>query len=307
MNERRMVWLLSSEGILDQSGNLIPDTPFGESPIIAGDVGQDCLAVIVDNHDVWTFVSGTWQQVTSADITLNCLCWTADNRLLVGTESARLAWVANGELHFINGFDSIAERKFWKTPWEGAPDVRSLAVSTDGVIYVNIHVGWIARSRDVGETWQTLRKGLEMDVHQVVTHPSNSNEVFAATASGFYLSGDYGDTFTCQSDSMSYYYQRACACFADSDVYLVSTSRGPHDQADALLYRSDNAGRDWDLAEGLPENIGKNIDTFQIVVVDGGHALVIIEDTILYETHDWGVIWDKVGENYPRLLGALVL
>ena len=29
MNERKIIWLLSSEGILDQSGNLIPVTPFG--------------------------------------------------------------------------------------------------------------------------------------------------------------------------------------------------------------------------------------------------------------------------------------
>ena len=89
MNKQKIIWLLSSEGILDQSGNLIPGTPFGESSVIAGGVGQDCLAVIVDSHDVWTFVSGTWQQITSVDVSLNCLCWTADNRLLVGTEGAR--------------------------------------------------------------------------------------------------------------------------------------------------------------------------------------------------------------------------
>ncbi|MEE2617410.1 MAG: hypothetical protein VX677_02245 [Candidatus Poribacteria bacterium] len=307
MNERKIIWLLSSEGILDQSGNLIPDTPFGESSVIAGGVGQDCLAVIVDSHDVWTFVSGTWQQITSADVSLNCLCWTADNRLLVGTEGARLAWAANGDLHFIDVFDSIAEREFWKTPWGGPPDVRSLAVATDGTIYANIHVGWIACSRDAGGTWQALREGLEMDVHQVATHLSNPSQVIAATASGFYLSDDYGHTFICQSDGMSYHYQRACACFADEDIYLVSTSRGPHGRAESQLFRSENAGRDWGLVEGLPENIDKNIDTFQIIIVDGGCALVIIEDTILYETNDWGMTWNKVGENYPRLFGALVL
>jgi photosystem II stability/assembly factor-like uncharacterized protein len=61
------------------------------------------------------------------------------------------------------------------------------------------------------------------------------------------------------------------------------------------------------LVEGLPENIDKNIDTFQIIIVDGACALVIIEDNILYETSDWGMTWNKVGEDYPRLFGALVL
>ena len=32
-----------------------------------------------------------------------------------------------------------------------------------------------------------------------------------------------------------------------------------------------------------------------------------IEDTVLYETSDWGMTWNKIGEGYPKLFGALVL
>ena len=63
MNERRVIWLLSSEGILDQSRNLIPDTPFGNLAIIAGVVEQDCLAVIVDSYDVWRFALEAWKKI----------------------------------------------------------------------------------------------------------------------------------------------------------------------------------------------------------------------------------------------------
>ena len=307
MNGRRVMWLLSSEGILDQSGNLIPDTPFGNSAIIAGVVGQDCLAVIVDGYDVWRFASGAWKKIASANVVLNCLCWTTDNRLLVGTAGARLAWVVDGNLHFIDSFDSVAEREFWKTPWGGAPDVRSLAVATDGTIYANIHVGWIARSRDAGGTWRVLQEGLEMDVHQVATSLFNPSVVIAATASGFYMSDDHGCTFTCQSNGIVSRYQRACARFFDADIYLVSTSKGPHGCVEAQLYRSENVGRDWELVEGLPKNIDRNIDTFQIIIIGGACALVIIEDTVLYETSDWGMTWNKIGEGYPKLFGALVL
>ena len=307
MGTKETVWLLSEEGILARSGEAHPDVPFHKAAIIAGDVHQDKVAVIVDSHDVWTFASGTWHQAVSTDTTLNCVCWTSDDRLLVGTESARLAWVDDGALTFIESFDAVPERKLWKTPWGGPPDARSLAVSTDGTIYANIHVGWIVRSRDGGKTWQNLREGLEMDVHQVASHPSNPAVVFAATARGFYLSQNHGETFTCQRDGMPYYYQRACASFVEQDVYLVSTSRGPHGQAGALLYRSEDAGKSWALVSGLPENISENIDTFQIIIVRGAHALVIVEDTALYETHDWGMTWKEVGRDYPRLFGALVV
>ncbi|MCH2508506.1 MAG: hypothetical protein MK035_08570, partial [Dehalococcoidia bacterium] len=135
--------------------------------------------------------------------------------------------------------------------------MRSLAVATDGTIYANIHVGWIACSRDAGGTWRVLQEGLEMNVHQVVTYLSNPSAVIAATASGFYLSDDHGCTFTCQSNGIVCRYQRACACFFDADIDLVATSMGPDSCAGAQLYRSENAGRDWELVAGLPKNIDR--------------------------------------------------
>ena len=48
----------------------------------------------------------------SANVVLNCLCWTTGNRLLVGTAGVRLAWVVDGNLHFIDSFDLVAEREF---------------------------------------------------------------------------------------------------------------------------------------------------------------------------------------------------
>jgi len=306
MRTQETIWLLSGEGILALDGEPIPNIPFHSASVVAGYVHKEKLAVIVNDRDVWTFASGAWNQAVSTNITLNCICSAADGRLLVGTESARLAWIADGRLNFIESFDAVPERKLWKTPWGGPPDVRSLAVSTDGTIYANIHVGWIVRSQDGGETWRNLREDLEMDVHQVAAHTSDPETVFAATAKGFYISKNHGETFTHQQDGMPYHYQRACAYFPERDVYLVSTSRGPHGGADALLCRSGDGGKRWALVNGLPEHIGENIDTFQIIVVRGGYALVIVEDTALYETRDWGLSWQKVGD-YPRLFGGLAV
>lgn len=305
MNTQTTIWLLSAEGILNKNGEPILNVPFQNSSVIAGDVHEDKAAVIVDGHEVWTFSGGEWNQEISTDVTLNCVHWVDGERLLIGTASARLAWLEGGELHFIEGFDAIPERNLWMTPWGGPPDTRSLAVSPDGTIYANIHVGWIARSRDGGLTWKNTREGLEMDVHQVATHPSDPAIVFAATARGYHISSDHGETFTPKPGGMPYLYQRACACFDERDVYLVSTSRGPHGQADALLYRSEDAGENWTLVKGLPENISRNIDTFQIIIVSGARALVIVDNTSLYETDDWGISWQEVGHDYPRLFAAL--
>ena len=307
MGTQESIWLLSEEGILSRDGVPHPHVPFGSSAVTAGDVHGEKVAVIADGNQVWTFSSGKWNKATHEDVSLNCVLWTSDDRLLVGTEGARVAWVEEDKLNFIEGFDIVPERKQWTTPWGGPPDVRSLAVSADGTIYADIHVGWIVSSMNGGETWQSLRKGLNMDVHQVGAHPSKPETVFAATADGFHISHDHGRTFTRCSNGIPYNYQRACACFPNRDVYLASTSRGPYRGADALLYRSEDEGKNWTMVDGLPEQIEKNIDTFQIITVGAANALVIVDDVSLYETDDWGASWQKTGHNYPRLFGALAV
>ena len=307
MKARENILLLSEKGILNSENEPYPNVPFQDEPVGTGDVYRDNVAVIVGKHAVWTFTSGKWNQIVVTETRLNCICWTSDKRLLVGTESARLAWVSDGDLKFIDSFDKVPERGLWKTPWGGPPDVRSLAVSSGGTIYANVHVGWIVRSRNWGKTWKNLCEGLEMDVHQVSTHPLNPAIVFAATAEGFYLSKDHGETFNRQINSMPYRYQRACACFPDRNAYLLSTSRGPHGYAEARIYRSEDDGKHWEPVNGLPEGISNNINTFQIIIVRDGNALVIVEDTSVYKTNDYGMNWEKVRDDYTKLYGALVI
>ena len=308
MNNGKQIWLLSEAGILDLNGEQVKGIPFSTRSVMAGDTDSQTAVFIVDGRDVWRwrYSAGCWEHLCSSPWTLNCICQTHDGMLLVGTEKARLAWVISGELDFLEAFDAMPERGLWKTPWGGPPDVRSLAVALDGTLYANIHVGWIASSSDNGESWKNLRNGLEMDVHQVAAHPRHSSIVYAATATGFYLSQDHGETFKRPGADMPYHYQRACACFPDLDVYLVSTSRGPHGSVDARLYRSEDAGTNWSSVNGLPDKISANIDTFQIVMEGPGRAFVVVEDTLLYESVDYGDKWKQRGE-FPHLYGALLV
>ena len=71
------------------------------------------------------------------------------------------------------------------------------------------------------------------------------------------------------------------------------------------------------VPNGLPEQIGENIDTFQIITyplvapsarletgsASGANALVVVNDTTLYQTDDWGLNWGKVAaiDGFPRL------
>ena len=305
MASRRIV-LATQEGLRAMDGSPALDFPLPDAVVTAGAVRGRDVAVIAGERQVWILERGAWRKDASASLRLNCLAWSPDGRLLAGTEGARVGWVRDGDVRWIEAFDRVPERPEWDTPWGGPADVRSLAGSTDGTLYANIHVGWIVASRDHGETWRSLTDGLDKDVHMVAAHPIRPEIVFAATANGFHISSDHGSRFAARTDGMPYHYQHAVACFPDRDVYLASTAR--HDGGSgASLYRSEDEGRHWIRVDGLPAKLDRNINTHQVGCLDGGRAFVFARDTQLYESIDYGLTWRRVGDDLPAIHAILVV
>ncbi|HEY5538450.1 MAG TPA: hypothetical protein VIL58_02785 [Thermoplasmata archaeon] len=297
-------WLLTERGILAPDGKPVTAVPFGERSAVAG-VSREDIGVIVDEHEVWILSGGRWTKAASSGDALYSIERAEDGRFLVGTERARVAWVEGGRLAYIEAFDAVLERGRWDTPYGAPPELRSLAVSTDGTIYADVHVGWIVRSRDGGKSWTSVRRGLDRDVHMVATHPTDPATVFAATADGFHISHDHGDSFQRRREGMPYHYQRAVACFPERDVYLASTARH-NGGSGALLFRSEDEGEHWTHVNGLPR-VDQNINTWQVATFADGHALAVVRDTDLYASEDWGVSWAKVREGLPTVNAILPL
>lgn len=300
------VWLLTEQGPLTASGAPLPGIPFGRRSVTAGAAAGDEIGLIVDGHEVWTRSEATWTRAAASKAELYSIVRSHHGRFLVGTERARLAWVAKGTLEYLPSFDRVPERRLWDTPYGAPPELRSLAVATDGALYANVHVGWIVRSTDGGATWASLRNGLDRDVHQVAVHPSDPRIVFAATAEGFHISHDRGDTFAQRIAGMPYVYQRAVACFPGRDVYLASTARDNRG-AGARLDRTEDDGRTWTRVRGLPEAIHRNINTNQLAALPRGRGFAVVADTSLYETGDWGESWSLVARDLPPASALLVV
>ncbi|MFQ5918764.1 MAG: hypothetical protein ACE5I4_01800 [Thermoplasmata archaeon] len=300
------VWVLSEMGILALDGTPLGGVPFQGMSADVGDARGGKVAVIVDEHELWTHLEGRWEQRLRTEWALQCVRWALDGRLLVGTEKARVAWGEDAELRFLKSFDEVPERPLWNTPFGAPPAVRSLAVGADGTLYADIHVGWVVRSRDGGQTWESLRKGLNKDVHMVAAHPTDPDVVFAATATGFHISHDRGDSWDRRPHGMPHHYQRACAIFPDEDVYLVSTAI--HDGGeDARLYRSEDEGKNWIQVEGLPPALNRNIDTHQIALLPRGSAFVVVNDRGLFASADAGKTWAQAEPEFPRIWSLLSL
>lgn len=247
---------------LDGAGQALADALRGRS-IDALARGHEELWALVDGRDVWR--AGARDKparvAASREHRLRCLLPWNDG-LVVGAAGAHLYRLQDGELKLVEPFESVEGRETWGTPWGGPPDVRSLAANAHGTLYVNVHVGGIARTDDGGHTFHPTIP-VDVDVHQVVVPPASSARVVAATgARGLAESADYGATWEYFTEGMHARYCRAAAV-ADGTV-LVSCSQGPGGKRSALYRRPLGAPRAVELErcrEGLPEWFDDNIDT----------------------------------------------
>lgn len=245
----------------------------------------------------------------------NCLAELA-GCIFIGAEDARMWRMPSegGEPRRIESFDAVPGRSEWDTPWGGPPDVRSLAALAGDrpALYADIHVGWIVRSLDLGESWTELRGGLHRDVHRVNAHRLAPDRVYAATARGCFISEDRGESWTQHLEPFRPRNYQRCVMpdFAEPDLFLCTASLGPHPKGEtgceAMIFRTEDAGRSWEAAhEGLPPHFYHNINTHMLAAsVQRPNVFAFHDDEeSIYLSADAGRGWRRVA----TVAGALAV
>ena len=259
--------------------------------------GNNCAVIVYDRGNLALLSGGELLKIDSGiQEPIECLAIIEEDPLflLIGTEAPHIYQLTdNGEPAMrIKSFDQLDSRDQWYTPWGGPPAVRSLAHSGNW-IYADIHVGSIMRSSNRGVSWEPVESSLHEDVHQVITTPSAEARVYANTANAVYISDDSGQTWEHRAHGLNASYGRAIAVHPrDPDCLLASVSRGPGSNVDGHLYRSDDAGLNWNhVTSGFPASTRNNIDTFQVVYSSEGRAWAAVEEAI-YKSDDRGNTWE---------------
>jgi photosystem II stability/assembly factor-like uncharacterized protein len=283
----------TADGVLDLDGNeALPGRRVG--PFASQ--GVDVVA-LVDSTTVMARDRASWHEVAvlvgsdgrDRGESIGC----AGGHVIVGTAGAHVARVRAGAVEPVDGFDNAPTRDEWYTPWAGPADVRSLTVSADGTLLVNVHVGGILRSTDAGETWKPTID-LHCDVHQVLAHPTRPGLVVAAAAVGLCRSTDDGVTWEVIDAGLHATYLRAVSFAGDS--VLVSASTGPAGTRSSIYHRLIDAGADTPFRRsrtGLPEWLAGNIDTFCLVgEVDGTFSAFGDREGGVFVSEDAGLSWE---------------
>lgn len=281
----------------------------------AGLVDVDAAEVVdLASRDVWA-VQGGWAVVDRREVArvgdggastaapggaaLTCVAPAPDDpsgAALVGTAGAHLLRAA-GAWERLEGFEQAGGRSDWYTPWGGPPDVRSVSTAPDGTVLVNVHVGGILRSTDGGATWAPTID-IDTDVHQVLA--LDGGWAVAACAEGLATSEDGGATWALHDEGLHATYARSVA--VAGGAVLLGVSTGP-DGGRAAVYRRPLAGGEAleRCQDGLPDDLGGNVDTFRLVGGPDGAAALATADGRVYVSRDEGQTWKQLGERLPTL------
>jgi hypothetical protein len=295
----------TADGVLDLDGT---DALRGRrvGPFASGSE----VVALVDSHVVMCRAGGTWTELADIDRgdRAESIALAAGD-VLVGTAGAHVLRIQAGgrAVTPLDGFDDAPTRDEWYTPWGGPADTRSLTVSAEGTMLVNVHVGGILRSTDGGATWRPTID-LHCDVHQVLAHPTRPGLVVAAAAVGLCRSTDDGVTWEVVDTGLHATYLRAVAF--TGDMVLVSASTGPAGTRSSIYRRPIDADADAEFERarrGLPEWLAGNIDTFCLVGGPGdGFSAFGDQEGGVFVSADAGASWEAVRSG-PSSVVALAL
>ncbi|HYA69697.1 MAG TPA: hypothetical protein VED63_13280 [Acidimicrobiales bacterium] len=201
----------------------------------------------------------------------------------VGRTGARVTIVGpHGELRDIPAFQAVPGRDRWENPAGPTPDTRTMAVGVKRW-WINVHVGGVWWSEDVGETWHgAVKPGA--DVHEV--RADAGGRVAVAAAVGFGWSEDDGGSWSWTTDGLHATYLRAVAL--DGDTAFVSASDGPFTRSGAV-YRSRLGSSFVRCEAGLPDRFDGNVDSGHLDAAEGRVALGFRDQVYLSE--DKGRTW----------------
>lgn len=219
-----------------------------------------------------------------------------DGTVVVGRTGARLATVGpDGEVGHVAAFETVPGRDDWENPANPTPDTRTMAVSPQRW-WVNVHVGGVWWSEDVGKTWHNAIEP-DADVHEVRT--GTDGRVAAAAAVGFGWSEDDGESWAWTADGLHDHYLRAAAL--DGHTAFVSASDGPFTKNGAV-YRARLGSRFLRCEGGLPDRFDDNVDSGHLDAARGRAAFGFGDHVYLSE--DEGQTW-RVAAVLPAPVTAL--
>jgi photosystem II stability/assembly factor-like uncharacterized protein len=178
------------------------------------------------------------------------------------------------------------------------------------IIYAGVEQGDLLKTTDGGVTWRVLDDYSKpsdwtyRDIHLVVVHPENSNELYMTTGMGLYRSLDAGETWTLEVDNSF------CIGYPDhlivsprdgNSMFMAGAGANPgiwqkSHRAEATIMRTRDRGKTWtDASKGLPDDRRANVEAMSLAAFPGGFALFAgTTDGEVFASEDEALSWTSI-------------
>lgn len=262
--------------------------------------GGQALWALVRHRHVYRIDRGRAEHVASLDGFVGWCLLEHAGSLFVGTDNAGLFRLRDGALERVAGFDRTEGREDWWQPPGQRPATAWTMASDGDHLFVNVHVGGIARSRDRGESFEPTIDPND-DVHEVSVDPSR--QLWAATGQrGLASSSDAGDSWRYFEQGLHAHYL-SCVTSSDQGVLVAAASNfGTEDDA---VYRFDRAGERFERCFGLPSEFGGTL-TARMLVANGKTAAVAGPRGRLFVSKDAGRSWAVAEDGLPNVRAIVI-
>lgn len=178
------------------------------------------------------------------------------------------------------------------------------------IVYAGVEQGDLLKTTDGGATWRVLDDYSKpddwtyRDIHQIVVHPANSDEIYMTTGMGLYQSLDAGETWRLAVDNSFRvgYPDHLIVSPLDGDTMFMSGAReNPGTwrkslHADGTIVRTRDRGKSWvTVNRGLPDDRRANIEAMSVASYPGGFVLFAgTTDGDVFESDDEGESWTRI-------------
>lgn len=201
-------------------------------------------------------------------------------------------------LSIVLSVNLFSQSEFWEKKFESKNRIESLAFDSEGNIYAGVEYKGIFKSKDSGNTWENINKGLTTSAGISCIVLNSNDDLFCGVTYrghlikgpdplGVFRSTNHGETWHLAYETI---WVKSIVIDPGNNIYACCET---YNFVNDIVFSDDN-GNKWDkIEDGLPEKYVKDL-----IMDENANLFMIQFDGGLYKSTNKGNSWNLVDNEF---------